>query len=111
METGKPEGSKFSPDSLLAYCSRSVFWYAKGERPDASRVREMIKDYGFAVVVVGWAIRPSFTHHCHAPLLEARVRGVAVVGVRAALGDPPLHATHGRACALPESKHDPTLID
>ncbi|MDX3321147.1 hypothetical protein PV415_30010 [Streptomyces sp. ME03-5684b] len=107
METGKPERSKFSPDSLLAYCSRIVSWYAKGERPDAFLVREMIKDYGFAVVVVGWAIRPSFTYHCSKRVcVESRLSGV-----RAALGDPPLHAAHGRACALPASKHDPTLID
>ncbi|MFP1628869.1 hypothetical protein ACLB9X_27680 [Streptomyces sp. 5K101] len=45
METGKPDGSKYSPDSLLAYCSRIVSWYPKGERPDASLVREMIEDY------------------------------------------------------------------
>ncbi|MFG3132836.1 tyrosine-type recombinase/integrase [Streptomyces tendae] len=45
METGKPDGSKYSPDSLLAYCSRIVSWYAKGDRPDASLVREMIEDY------------------------------------------------------------------
>ncbi|MEU5090412.1 tyrosine-type recombinase/integrase [Streptomyces sp. NPDC021356] len=45
METGKPDGGKYSPDSLLAYCSRIVSWYPKGERPDASLVREMIEDY------------------------------------------------------------------
>ncbi|MDL5199537.1 tyrosine-type recombinase/integrase [Streptomyces sp. ALI-76-A] len=45
METGKQDGSKYSPDSLLAYCSRIVSWYPKGERPDASLVREMIEDY------------------------------------------------------------------
>ncbi|REH18356.1 hypothetical protein SAMN05428941_0044 [Streptomyces sp. 2114.2] len=106
METGRPEGSKFSPDSLLAFCSQIVSWYAKGERPDASLVHEMIKDYGFAVVVLGWAIRPSFTHHCSKRVcVQSRLSGV-----RAALGDPPLHATHGRACALPESKHVPILI-
>lgn len=46
METGKPDGGgRYSPDSLLAYCSRIVSWYPKGERPDASLVREMIEDY------------------------------------------------------------------
>ncbi|MEU4038723.1 hypothetical protein [Streptomyces collinus] len=45
METGKPDGSKYSPDSLLAYCSRIASWYPKGERPDVSLVREMIEDY------------------------------------------------------------------
>ncbi|WP_338675865.1 tyrosine-type recombinase/integrase [Streptomyces sp. SCSIO 30461] len=45
METGKPDGSRYSPDSLLAYCSRIVSWYPKGVRPDASLVREMIEDY------------------------------------------------------------------
>ncbi|MGW1617221.1 hypothetical protein ACWCQZ_49465 [Streptomyces sp. NPDC002285] len=38
-------GSKYSPDRLLAYCSRIVSWYPKGDRPGASLVREMIEDY------------------------------------------------------------------
>ncbi|MEU3098142.1 tyrosine-type recombinase/integrase [Streptomyces sp. NPDC006967] len=45
METGRPDGGKYSPDTLLAYCSRIVSWYPKGERPDASLVRELIEDY------------------------------------------------------------------
>ncbi|MFD9081709.1 tyrosine-type recombinase/integrase [Streptomyces erythrochromogenes] len=45
MEKGKPDGTKYSPDSLLAYCGRIVSWYPKGERPDGSLIREMIQDY------------------------------------------------------------------
>ncbi|MGW0576476.1 tyrosine-type recombinase/integrase [Streptomyces sp. NPDC002920] len=46
METGKDkDGSQYSPDSLLAYLSRIRTWYPKGERPDASLVRDMIEDY------------------------------------------------------------------
>ncbi|MEW2417553.1 tyrosine-type recombinase/integrase [Streptomyces sp. NPDC046866] len=45
MEKGKPDGTKYSPDSLLAYCGRIVSWYPKGERPDGSLIREMIEDY------------------------------------------------------------------
>ncbi|WP_234021902.1 tyrosine-type recombinase/integrase [Streptomyces sp. Amel2xE9] len=49
MERGKGKpGSPYvpySPDSLLAYCTRIVTWYPKGQRPDGSLVREMIEDY------------------------------------------------------------------
>ncbi|MEW1657925.1 hypothetical protein [Streptomyces sp. NPDC093707] len=44
---GKPHSPHvpYSPDSLLAYCTRITTWYPKGERPDASLVRQMIEDY------------------------------------------------------------------
>lgn len=45
MEKGKEDGSRYSPDTLLAYSARIVSWYAKGERPDGSLIREMIEDY------------------------------------------------------------------
>ncbi|MFV5997640.1 tyrosine-type recombinase/integrase [Streptomyces sp. NPDC056231] len=45
MESGKKDGSQYSPDSLLAYLSRIVTWYRAGERPDGSLVRQMIEDY------------------------------------------------------------------
>ncbi|MFF4188204.1 hypothetical protein ACFYZ9_33915 [Streptomyces sp. NPDC001691] len=45
MATGKPDGTQYSPDSLLAYVTRIVSGYAKGERPDGSLVRDMIEDY------------------------------------------------------------------
>ncbi|OAH10869.1 phage integrase family protein [Streptomyces jeddahensis] len=46
METGKDkEGTQYSPDTLLAYLSRIVTWYPKGERPDSSLVRDMIEEY------------------------------------------------------------------
>ncbi|MFI8265306.1 hypothetical protein [Streptomyces sp. NPDC085665] len=45
MEKGKEDGTKYSPDTLLAYCARIVSWYPKGERPDGSLIREMIEDY------------------------------------------------------------------
>lgn len=49
MERGKGKPGTtyvpYSPDSLLAYCTRIVTWYPKGERPDGSLVREMIEDY------------------------------------------------------------------
>ncbi|MFJ8301268.1 hypothetical protein ACIQ9R_35955 [Streptomyces sp. NPDC094447] len=44
---GKPREpfQPYSPDTLLAYCTRIATWYPKGERPDDSAVREMIEDY------------------------------------------------------------------
>ncbi|WP_326594209.1 hypothetical protein [Streptomyces sp. NBC_01294] len=45
MEKGKEDGSRYSPDTLLAYCARIVSWYKKGDRPDGSLIREMIEDY------------------------------------------------------------------
>ncbi|MGW4509228.1 tyrosine-type recombinase/integrase [Streptomyces sp. NPDC004436] len=45
MEKGKPDGTKDSPDSRLAYCGRIVSWHPTGERPDGSLIREMIQDY------------------------------------------------------------------
>ncbi|MFI2428439.1 tyrosine-type recombinase/integrase [Streptomyces sp. NPDC018955] len=45
MERGKEDGSRYSPDTLLAYLPRIVSWYPKGERPDASVVRDAIEDY------------------------------------------------------------------
>ncbi|MEV7383634.1 tyrosine-type recombinase/integrase [Streptomyces lydicus] len=46
METGKDQaGTKYSPDTLLAYLTRIVSGYPKGDRPDGSLVREMIEDY------------------------------------------------------------------
>lgn len=49
MERGKGKPGApyvpYSPDSLLAYCTRIVTWYPKGERPDGSQVREMIENY------------------------------------------------------------------
>lgn len=49
MERGKGKAGApydpYSPDTLLAYVTRIVTWYPKGERPDGSQVREMIEDY------------------------------------------------------------------
>jgi hypothetical protein len=49
MERGKGKPGApydpYSPDTLLAYVTRIVTWYPKGERPDGSQVREMIEDY------------------------------------------------------------------
>lgn len=45
MASGKPDGTQYSPDSLLAYVARIVSGYPKGERPDGSLVRDMIEDY------------------------------------------------------------------
>ncbi|MFJ5588315.1 hypothetical protein ACIQCG_01030 [Streptomyces noursei] len=45
METGQPDGTPYSPDTLLAYVSRILTWYPKGERPDGSAIRDMIEDY------------------------------------------------------------------
>ncbi|MEU8502349.1 hypothetical protein AB0C86_37390 [Streptomyces lavendulae] len=45
METGKEDGSPYSPDTLLAYLVRIVTGYEKGDRPDGSLIREMIEDY------------------------------------------------------------------
>ncbi|NEA53553.1 tyrosine-type recombinase/integrase [Streptomyces sp. SID13666] len=49
MEKGKGKPGEphvqYSPDSLLAYTSRIITWYPKGQRPDASLLREMIEDY------------------------------------------------------------------
>ncbi|MFE1270541.1 hypothetical protein [Streptomyces sp. NPDC058758] len=49
IETGRGKPREpfqpYSPDTLLAYCTRIATWYPKGERPDDSAVREMIEDY------------------------------------------------------------------
>ncbi|WP_240362055.1 hypothetical protein [Streptomyces sp. MBT27] len=45
MDTGQPDGTPYSPDTLLAYLSRILTWYAKGKRPDGSAIRDMIEDY------------------------------------------------------------------
>ncbi|WP_051774677.1 tyrosine-type recombinase/integrase [Streptomyces sp. NRRL S-237] len=45
MEQGKDDGTRYSPDTLLAYSARITSWYPKGDRPDASLVRQMIEDY------------------------------------------------------------------
>jgi hypothetical protein len=45
MDDGQPDGTPYSPDTLLAYVSRILTWYPKGERPDGSAIRDMIEDY------------------------------------------------------------------
>ncbi|MEU3499498.1 hypothetical protein ABZ726_01590 [Streptomyces hundungensis] len=45
MDAGQPDGTPYSPDTLLAYVSRILTWYPKGERPDGSAIRDMIEDY------------------------------------------------------------------
>ncbi|MEU9167904.1 hypothetical protein AB0D34_08920 [Streptomyces sp. NPDC048420] len=48
MDTGQPNGIPYSPDTLLAYLSRLsriLTWYPKGERPDGSKIRDIIEDY------------------------------------------------------------------
>lgn len=45
MDTGQPNGTPYSPDTLLAYLSRILTWYPKGERPDGSKIRDIIEDY------------------------------------------------------------------
>ncbi|MFB7784859.1 hypothetical protein ACFY0N_39035 [Streptomyces vinaceus] len=44
LEKGKPDGSKYSPDSPLAYCDRIASWHPKRDQPNGSLIREMIQD-------------------------------------------------------------------